>query len=231
MRTRIRTEALLVRSAPFGEADVVVTFLTEARGTVSAVARSARRSSKRFPALEPMHLLRVGLEERAGVDLMALAESAIVRPRLGLVGDLDRLEAAGAALRWARRAAPPNHPEPLLWAEVNGFLDQLDATDRGPSPRALLAGVGLRLLAAIGWGLELARCVRCGRACEPGASAFLDPAEGGLVCRACGGARLLLRGERREKLLAASRGDAVALDPDDVQAAMEIVEAALAAHS
>jgi len=231
MRTRLRTEALLVRSAPFGDADLVVTLFTEARGIVSAVGRSARKSSRRFPALEPMHLLRVGLEERAGAELAQLTESAIVRPRLGIVQDLDRLDAAGAALRWVRRAAPPHHPEPALWSEINDLLDRLDDAGPGPSPRALLAGAGLRLLAAIGWGLDLARCVRCGRPCEPGASACVDAAEGGLVCRACGGARTLLRGERRERLLAASRGEDAALDPDDVKAALEIVDAALAAHT
>jgi DNA repair protein RecO (recombination protein O) len=72
--------------------------------------------------------------------------------------------------------------------------------------------------------------VRCGKACEPGASAYLDPGEGGLVCRACGGARLLLRGERRERLLAAGRGDDAALDGEDVRLAFEIVDAALGAH-
>ncbi|MFT3771139.1 MAG: DNA repair protein RecO [Minicystis sp.] len=231
MRTRVRTEALLVRSAPFGDADVVVTFLTEARGIVSAVARAARKSSRRFPALEPMHLLRIGMEERAGSELSSLVESAIARPRLGIVHDLDRLEAAGTALRWARRAAPPHHPEPALWQEINAFLDRLDVTEPGPPPRALLAGAGLRLLSAIGWGLDLARCVRCGKVCEQGASASLDPAEGGLICRACGGARLLLRGERREKLLAASLGEAVEMDAEDVKAALEIIDAALAAHT
>ena len=105
MRTRIRTEALLVRSAPFGDADLMVTLFTEARGSVTAVARSARRSARRFPALEPMHLLRVGLEERPGVELASLAESAIVRPRLGIMEDLVHLVAAGAALRLSWRPA------------------------------------------------------------------------------------------------------------------------------
>ena len=233
MRTRLRTDALLVRSAPFGDADLVVTLFTEARGTLSAVARSARKSARRFPALEPMHLLRVGLEERAGAELASLVEGALVRPRLGIMRDLDRLDAAGAALRWVRRAAPPHHPEPALWVEINLLLDRLDAAGEGAPPRALLACAGLRFLAAIGWGLDLARCVRCGRACEPGASACVDAAEGGLVCRSCGGARLVLRGERRERLLAASQGegDASSLDPDDVRTAMEIIDAALAAHT
>jgi DNA repair protein RecO (recombination protein O) len=230
-RTRLRTEALLVRAAPFGEADLMVTFFTEARGTLSAVARSARRSQRRFPALEPMHLLRVGLEERPGHDAASLAESALARPRLGIVRDLERMEMAGAALRWVRRAAPPNHPEPALWAEVNLLLDRLDAADPAVSPRALLAGAGLRLLSAVGWGMELGRCVRCDRVADEGAAACFDPAEGGLVCRACGGARVVLRGERRRRLLAAVEGDESGLDADDVQAALDIVEAALAAHT
>lgn len=231
MRTRLRTEALLVRSAPFGDADLMLTLFTEARGAVSAVARAARKSARRFPALEPMHLLRVGLEEKPGVDLASLTESAIARPRLGLVQDLERMDAAGVALRWVRRAAPPHHPEPAMWAEINALLDRLDARDTSLSPRALLSGAGFRLLAAIGWGLDLARCVRCGRPCEDGASAYLDTAEGGLVCRACGGGRLLLRGERRARLLAASQGQEAELDEGDVKAALEIIDEALAAHS
>lgn len=229
---RIRSEALLVRHAPFGDADVVVTFFTEARGIISAVARSARKSSRRFPALESMHLLRVGLEERAGADLAVLVESQIARPRLGLIGSLEKLEAAGRALRWVRKAAPPHTREPALWREINGWLDGLDAAaGDGPSPDARLAAMGLRLLAAVGWGLELSQCVRCGRACEEGASAGLDPRDGGLVCRACGGGRVILRGDRRERLLAASLGDDGALGADDVRVALEIVEDALLAHA
>jgi DNA repair protein RecO (recombination protein O) len=235
LRTRIRTEALLVRKAPFGDADAIVTFFTEERGMVSAVARSALKSSKRFPSLEPMHLLRVGLEERSGAELGVLAEASISRTRLGLTADLACLEAAGHALRWVRRAAPPLTPEPALWAVINGFLDDLDvsvgAPDEGPAPTARLAGFGLRLLAAIGWGLDLERCVRCGRSCDGAASAFVDPAEGGLVCRACGGARLLLREGRRARFLAATQGDDAALQGDDPTAAIELVEATLVAHA
>lgn len=227
---RLRCEALLVRSAPFGDADSMVTLFTEARGIVSAVARSARRSHRRFPALEPMHLLRVSLDERPGTDLAVLLESSLARPRVGLVGSLEKLDAAGRALRWVRRAAPPHTAEPALWQEINALLDQLDAPGEAPPPEALLGGMGLRMLIAVGWGLDLERCVRCGRLCEAGASACLSAAEGGLICRACGGAPMLLRGERRERLLLASQGDESALDPDDVRVALEIVEAALVAH-
>lgn len=231
LRTRIRTDALLVRKAPFGEADAVVTFFTEEQGMVSAVARSALKSSKRFPSLEPMHLLHIGLEERSGAELGVLVEAEIERTRLVLTANLAGLEAAGHALRWVRRAAPPLTPEPALWAVINAFLDDLDVAGPGPAPGARLAGLGFRLLGAIGWGLDLERCVRCGRDCGDSASAFVDPAAGGLVCRACGGGRLLLREGRRARFLASTMGDDVALRDDDAAAAIELIEATLAAHT
>lgn len=238
LRSRIRTEALLVRKAPFGDADAIVSLFTEERGMVSAVARSALRSSKRFPSLEPMHLLRVGLDERVGAEIGVLAEAEIARARRVLTADLARLEAAGHALRWVRRAAPPQTPEPALWAVINAFLDDLDSPDDAaaaaalsPTPQARLAGLGLRLLIAIGWGLDLERCVRCGRLCGGSSSAFVDPLEGGLVCRACGGARLLLRDGRRARFLAAAQGDDAALLGDDPTEAIALVEATLAAHT
>jgi DNA repair protein RecO (recombination protein O) len=173
----------------------------------------------------------VGLEERAGSDTAFLVESALAHPRLALCGDLDRLDAAGRALRWVRRAAPPHTPEPALWAEINELLDALDAVGAGPSPLVLLAGAGLRMLAAVGWGLELAACVRCGKPCARGASAYVNPAAGGLVCRSCGGGPVLVRGERRERLRSAAAGEPADLDDEDVRAAIDLVEATLAAHA
>jgi DNA repair protein RecO (recombination protein O) len=226
---RVRTDALLVRRVPLGEADLVVGLFTEQRGLLSAVARGARRSTRRFPAMEPMHLLRVSVESRPGAELGALTEAALLRPRLQLVSDLVRLDVAGRALRWVREIAPPQTPEPATWLELNRLLDQLDAETPSP-PEALLAEAGLRLLVAFGWGLELTQCVRCGRSCDAAQSAYADPARGGLVCRACGGGRLLLGAELRGRLLAAMLGD-TALAAGDVSVALDLVEGALAAHA
>ena len=178
-----------------------------------------------------MHLLHVGLEARDGAELGVLTEAAIARTRLVLTANLAGLEAAGHALRWVRRAAPPLTPEPALWAVINAFLDDLDLAGEGPTPIVRLAGLGFRLLGAIGWGLDLERCVRCGRDCGDSSSAFVDPAAGGLVCRACGGGRLHLREGRRARFLASTMGDDVALRDDDATAAIELIEATLAAHT
>lgn len=226
----LHTEALLVRRVLIGDADMMVSLFTEARGLLSAMARSARRSSKRFPALEPIHRLRVGMDEGGGGEVLSLAESELAQPRMGVMASLERFEAAEQGLLWVRRIAPPGTPEPALWVEINGLLDALDAPAIEGSPRALLAGSGLRMLRAVGWGLDFERCIRCGRSCEPGLPAYFDAGQGGLVCRACGGARTLLAASRREHLAAAIRGDDGALSDGDVAFAISIVEEALSAH-
>jgi DNA repair protein RecO (recombination protein O) len=228
---RLRTEALLIRRVPFGEADLVVTFFTEQRGVLSAVARGGRRSAKRFSTLEPMHLLRIALEERPGADLAQLSEASIERPRLHLVTDLDRLEAAGRVLRWVRELAPAHTPEPDAFRELNLLLDHLDQAAVSLLPDAWLITAGLRLLSAFGWGLELAQCVRCARPCDPSAPSYADPGRGGLVCRTCGGGPLLLRAELRARLLAATEGDLSAIPSADVRTALDLVEGALTAHA
>jgi DNA repair protein RecO (recombination protein O) len=213
-----------------GEADLIVTLFTEERGILSAVARSARKPSKRLASLEPMHLLRVSLDERENHDLAVLVETAIAHPRLHLIESLGAMEAAGRALRWIRTVAPPGTQEPALYATLNELLDALDDPSRG-SPEPHLATGGLRLLADIGFALVLDRCVRCGRPCPLDAPACLDPTFGGLVCRACGGARLVVRSDLRARIDAAAAGDNLAMRDEDARIVIDLVDAVIAAHA
>ncbi len=224
------TRALLVRKVGYGESDLVVTLFTQELGRISALARGARKSRRRFSGtLEPMHTLRVRFDKRAGVELCTLTESSIDQARIRLTADLDRLDATGRALGWVRRAAPPERSEPEVWRLINELFDRLDAVE-ALDPRRELAAHGLVQLAAFGWGIELSRCVGCAKPCAPGQAALLDPARGGLVCRSCGGARLKLGAAVRERLAQAAGGDPRVLLATDVSLALEIVEAALLAH-
>jgi DNA repair protein RecO (recombination protein O) len=229
--TSLGTRALLVRRVAYGESDLILTLLTEQVGKVSALARGARRSQRRFGgALEPMHTLRVTLEERTTSELYVLREASIEQARSGLTSSLEALDAAGRALTWLARACVAKTPEPLAWAAIADFLDALDAPSSERPPRLQLAEFGLRLLHALGWALDFEHCVRCGKTCEPGQAAFADAAQGGLVCRACGGARQRLDGPLRSRLAALMRAQHNALLEADVDAALSLVDSALRAH-
>jgi len=221
-----RTRALLLRRVEHGESDLIVWLFTEELGRLSALARGARRSQRRFGGmLEPFQTLVVELDEPAGGgELFTLREATLDVSRIGLTASLDAMDAAGRALSWVRTAAPPRTPEPAVWTALQVLLDRLDASPR-VNPRLVLAEQGLVLLSAFGWGLDLERCVRCGRPCEPHRAALIDPIRGGLVCRACGGAKTRLSGPLRARLAEGS------LEPGDVDVALELVERALQAHA
>ncbi|HKO53497.1 MAG TPA: DNA repair protein RecO [Polyangiaceae bacterium] len=222
--------ALLLRRVEYGDSDLVVTLLTDTIGRVSALARGARRSVKRFGGvIEPMHTLRIAYDDRSGAELVVLREAKLARARPFLVTSLEGMQAAGRALNWVRKAAPPRTPEPEVWAAMEGLLDQLSDPEDLVSPQARLAATGLRLLSAFGWGIDFERCVSCGKAPAEGQAAAVDAARGGLVCRDCGGARRRLSGSERTLLQRAASGGGT-LNDDCAGLTLELVEQALKTH-
>jgi DNA repair protein RecO (recombination protein O) len=221
--------ALLLRRVEYGESDLVITLLTDTIGRVSALARGARKSVKRFGGvLEPMHTLAIAYDDRSGAELVVLREAKLERARPFLITSLERMQAAGQALNWVRKATPPRTPEPEVWTAMEALLDHLADVEDTILPRTRLAEGGLRLLAAFGWGIDFERCVSCGKLAAPGQAAAVDAARGGLVCRNCGGARQRISGAERAALTAAASGKG--LDDASAALALTLVEQALKAH-
>jgi DNA repair protein RecO (recombination protein O) len=225
----VRTRGWLLRKVLFRESDAMLTLFTQDLGKVSALARGAQRSRKRFAGtLEPMHTLELELNPRR--DGFDLAGAGLGTIRLQLTQDLQRLEAAGTAFGWLRKAATEGQPEPLVWQLTEQLLDQLDQRGTVDAEQAL-AAAGLSLLSAWGWGLELQACVRCGKPCPPHKPAWVDASQGGVVCSACGGARTRIDAAQRLRLASAAQGSAEALQAEDTGLAIKLVESALAAHA
>jgi len=227
----VETRALVVRSVAYGESDVIATLLTEHEGKVAAIVRGARKGSRRVAgALEPMHTVSVTYEDK-GSELVTMKEAQVVKPRTNILRALEAIESAGTMLRWARHMFPPRTPEPAAFATLIETLDALDAGSLQPPVE--LARAGLRLLVDVGWGIELVCCVRCGTRCPPDASALVDALQGGIVCRACGGGRVLLRPPvRRAAIRALARApDSVADIAPHARAIIELVESAMVAHT
>jgi DNA repair protein RecO (recombination protein O) len=227
--TLVESDALVVRTVEFGESDIIATLVTERAGKLSTVVRGGRKSSRRTGgALEPMHTIAVSIEDR-GAELTTLKEARVVRVRAGLAGNLDALDAAGVALRWARHLFPPRTVEPDGWRVLVELLDVLDVG--GVSPRRELAKAGLAMLTAVGYGLDFDRCVSCGRECPEGKMACVDPARGGLICRTCGGASTILLPEAREVARILARGGQIEVSPSDAESLLGLVTRAMAVHA
>jgi DNA repair protein RecO (recombination protein O) len=199
-----RDDALLLRSVDYGDADRILTLLTPAQGKLSVLAKGARQSKRRFAgALEPFALLRVELA--AGKSGLGRLESAtILRAFPKLLGDLARMNAAGACLGLLRELIPEAVPDREVFEDTVQLLEALDA---GQLPeRALKVCFELTQLARAGWSPGLEACGVCGKA-PRGSPGDFDARRGFLVCQACGGAGYRLRAGLREAWSMACEGD------------------------
>lgn len=167
-------DALVVGGVDYGEADRVVHLLTRT-GRVEAFAPSARKSRRRFGgALQPFTTVRAEVGRRkAGSGLATLVSAEILRLRLGLAGDLERLALAGYAAELGFRLAPEGLPTELPGL-VEGLLEALLVS---PASRAARRAFELRVLAELGYRPCLDGCVVCDLPAR-----FLDLERGGLLC-------------------------------------------------
>src|SRR5260370_948198 len=68
-----QSEAIVLRSYPLREADLLVSFFTRQEGKLRGVARAAKKSKKRFGgSLEPLTRVTLYYEDRTGHDLARL---------------------------------------------------------------------------------------------------------------------------------------------------------------
>jgi DNA repair protein RecO (recombination protein O) len=180
----VRVQAFVLRTVDFGERDRVVSLLSRERGKLSAFARGARTSRRRFGgALEPFTRLQAELRERPGAELWTLEDVTVERGHGGIRADLARIACAGYACELAGALVRDAEPHEDLFDLVGSYLARLD---EGPARPWDLRAFELGALRATGLMPRLDACARCGRPAGGGPVRF-DPAHGGVLCPSCRG--------------------------------------------
>jgi DNA repair protein RecO (recombination protein O) len=160
-----------------------VHLLTPDAGRVTAIAKGAKRSRRRFPGtLDVLNRLRVQLAPRRRPGTLARLELAqLVDCHPGLRERPERFALACFLVELIDRLSPEGAGGPeagRVFRFAAGALRALEGASPDGRLRVLLE---LRALDAVGLRPELARCVRCGG--EPDA---FHIAEGGALCARCG---------------------------------------------
>ncbi len=207
-----------------------MTLLTERSGSVSVMARSARKSAKRFQgALEPFGVIDAEIVLGAS-EVGRLGSARLVRGFPAILASLPAMAIAGRALELVRDATPPRESEPDL---LEAVIELFEALCARPDESARVAFV-IRYLALLGLAPQLESCGKCGKRPGDGRSSLFDPASGSIVCRACGGGPLLVPASTRA-LMSQSIDDGwtrslATWTHDDVITADEVLDAFIGRH-
>jgi DNA repair protein RecO (recombination protein O) len=180
-----KTEAIVLRSMRFGEADRVLHLYTLERGRVGAVAKGIRRTKSRFGGrLEPMSHVELVLHEGRG-ELQTITGVQLVRPHSAARDGHYRLSVGFVGLEAVLKLFPEQEGNDRAFAALARFLDLLDeveARDGRPALDPLVLAFQLKLLWLAGYLPHLTSCAECGA--EAGLVGY-SPRAGGAVCGHC----------------------------------------------
>jgi DNA repair protein RecO (recombination protein O) len=174
----LTSEAVVLRTWPVHEADLVVSFFTRDYGKMKGVAKSALKSRRRFGgALEPMTLVRAWFAEKPKQDLVRLDQLEIVRSPLSAPVDQTRLTVLSFFSEVLEEALPEHDPQETVFRLIVSVLEQTTVEQ----PWMPLTYFTLWMTRLMGLLPDIAHCTACGEALIAGETSFNAYADG-LFC-------------------------------------------------
>lgn len=176
----------MLRRIDHGDYDLIITFLTLARGKVSVIAKSAKKSVKRFAGiLEPFYVLEVVCRTGRGRGLPVLQEAVLKEPFSRIRTDIKKTAYASYWAELINKWMEEGERNVALFKLFEHVLGELD---RGHTPdEALSILFQIRFMTISGHSPNLRQCSNCKMATANMRANRLifDIARGGLICERC----------------------------------------------
>ncbi len=180
-----KSEAIVLRSLRFSEADRILHLYTLERGRIGAIAKGVRKTKSRFGArLEPLSHVELMLHEGSG-ELHTVTGVELIGSHHDAREDRYRLGVGLIGAEAMLRLFGEPEPNERAFSALARFLDLLDETSVDESGRSDLDPLGLsfqlKLLWLSGYLPHVTACVECGAA---GQLTGFSARAGGAVCTA-----------------------------------------------
>ena len=186
----LTSEAVVLRTWPVHEADLIVSFFTRDYGRMKGVAKSALKSRKRFGgALEPMTVARAWFVEKPRQELVRLDQLEILQSPLAAPVDHVRMAVLSFYAEMLDEALPEHDPQETVFRLLVSVLEQTTAAQseivQPPSagPWMALTYFSLWMTRLMGLLPDIAHCTACGEALKAGETSFNSLGDG-LFCAA-----------------------------------------------
>jgi DNA repair protein RecO (recombination protein O) len=174
----LTSEAVILRTWPVHESDLIVSFFARDYGRVRGVAKAALKSRKRFGgALEPMTVARAWFAERPGQELVRLDQLEIVRSPLSSPIDHTRMAVLSFFAEVLDEALPDHDPQETVFRLLLAVLEHTTVEQ----PWMPLTYFSLWMTRLMGLLPDIAHCTACGETLVAGEASFNSLSDG-LFC-------------------------------------------------
>jgi DNA repair protein RecO (recombination protein O) len=177
--------AILIRRIDYGDADLILTFLTLEYGKMASIAKNAKRSVKRFSGvLELFYLLDIVCTKSKG-KLHILKEASVKHPFINIRSDIEKTAYASYWAQLVYEWMEEGQKEPKIFELLQNVLDFLDREVH--SPEVLSIVFQTKFLAVSGIYPSFDQCKKCGLIFDKiiGDRLIFHLGKGGLVCKKC----------------------------------------------
>jgi DNA repair protein RecO (recombination protein O) len=172
-----RTEGIVLRTFPYGEADLLVTYLTRDLGVKKAFARSPRKVGSRFGgSLEPFTHATISLLGREDAPLPRLTQSDIIRSYQELREDYRTLLGLSGMAELTLNFLHEGARSPGAFQLLVHALGMMASGSGTMGPLVYQ----VRFLRLMGYAPRLTACARCG-----GRGRLFHRSQGAVVCGGC----------------------------------------------
>ncbi len=173
-----RTEGIVLKTTPFGEADLIVTYLTPDRGVVKAFAKSPRKVKSRFgSSLEPLTHAKVSFWGKEDAALPRLTQSDIIHPFDSLRSTLKSFLKASEIIEITLNFLPEREASGRIYPLLIATLHEME---KGTETGLLMVFYKLKFLDIAGYLPGLNGCGRCGK---KGDAFYIS--HGTILCERC----------------------------------------------
>jgi len=180
----IKTDAIVLRSLKHSESSVILNVFTESQGRISLLAKGARKAKQHVP-LDSFSLINTVFRSKASREIQLLTSVELINPFLRIRDDLQAIYIAVSMCELVLKTTEPCDSNLLLFKY---FTDSLEGLNKARANyRNYLYFFNIKLLEAIGFGLDLKKCVKCSGSIgsTDNGSLKLHFESGGLICGKC----------------------------------------------
>lgn len=172
------SEAIVLRTYPMRESDLLVTLFTRLEGKVRGVARAAKKSRRRFGgALEPLTYVKLTYEDRERQELVRLDACEVIESPLTSEISYPRAVALGHVAELLDELSPDREANDAVFRLALSVVRRLQGEELWMS----VTYFELWMARLMGYLPDISECLACGRILN-GSRAYFHVLADGLMC-------------------------------------------------